>query len=326
MFLIKNINTNPYFNLAAEEYFLDHGEKDILLLWRNDRTVVVGRNQNSIEEINMDYVKNNGVAVVRRLTGGGTVFHDMGNVNYTIIQKFDNSLFSDYEFFTKPVCDFLETLGVNAVLSGRNDLLIDGRKCCGNAQARRNGKIMHHGCILFSADVADLSGCLNPSKLKIESKGVKSVRSCVTNISEHLKEPMGADAFFECLYQYFKENVKGIEEYSLTEKDCCSIESLAKKKYETWDWNYGQSPSYTAQKSCKYEFGIVDVRLMVEDGRIQNLKVYGDFFGIKEISQLEELLRGIPHQREEVQKVLDEIRIGDFICGMDVQRFLELLF
>lgn len=326
MLLIKNTSTNPYFNLAAEEYFLDHVEDEILLLWRNDRTVVVGRNQNAIEEINLDYVKENDISVVRRLTGGGTVFHDIGNINYTIIQKYDSSLFSDYEFFTKPICEFLKTLGVNAVLSGRNDLFIDGKKFCGNAQARRNGKIMHHGCILFSADVADLTGCLKPNPFKIESKGVKSVRSYVTNISEHLKEPMDADTFFNQIYHYFKENISEIKEGSLNENDIYAINSLAKKKYETWDWNFGQSPDYTAKKSCKYEFGVVEVCFSVEDGIIQKMKIYGDFFGTKDISQLEMQCLGVLHEKEALQNVLNNFPIGGCIWGINAKQFLELLF
>ena len=230
IYLVKNTNTNPYFNLAAEEYFLDHFDGDVILLWRNQKAVVVGKNQNTAEEVNQDYVTKNRIDVVRRLTGGGAVFHDLGNINYTVIEKFREGLFHNYEHFTRPVCEYLRTLGVDACLSGRNDLLIDGMKCCGNAQTKRNEKIMHHGCILFAADTADLSGALTPSPLKMESRGVKSVRSCVTNVASHLDSPMDAEAFFHGLYDYFLNHSSEIKEYSLTENDIACIEMLAKKK------------------------------------------------------------------------------------------------
>ncbi|WP_324825322.1 lipoate--protein ligase [Sinanaerobacter sp. ZZT-01] len=326
MYLIKNTNTNPYFNLAAEEYFLEHSEKEVLLLWRNDRTVVVGRNQNTMQEINSDYVKNQGIPVVRRLSGGGAVFHDMGNINYTMIQKDDAGLFSNYDFFTKPICLFLKSLGVDAYLSGRNDLLIEEKKFCGNAQARRNGKIMHHGCLLFSADVGELTACLKPNPLKIESKGVKSVRSHVTNILEHLKKPMNADEFFNQLFQYFKENVSEMKKHVLDEEEICSIKKLAEQKYASWDWNYGESPHYAVKKSCKFDFGIVEVFFSVENGMLNAIKIFGDFFGTKDISELEERCRGVRHKREEFQEALKSLSIEEYIWGMDTKQFLDLFF
>ena len=205
MLLIINDSSDAYYNLAAEEYLIDHFNEDVVMLWRNDNTVVIGKNQNTMEEINKEYVEENSISVVRRLTGGGAVFHDMGNVNYTIIQSYREGLFSNYEYFTEAVRDFLHSLGVRAELSGRNDLMIEGKKFSGNAQCVRNGRMMHHGTLMFSSDVKDISGALTPNAKKFESKGVKSVQSRVTNIASHLPAElasMDTAEFLQRLYAF----------------------------------------------------------------------------------------------------------------------------
>lgn len=326
MYLAKNLSNDPYFNMAAEEYFLDHFDNDLIFLWRNSKTVVVGKNQNTAEEVDADYVKRKGIAVVRRLSGGGAVFHDLGNINYTVIEAFKEDLFSNYAYFTRPVCEYIKTLDVNAELSGRNDLLIDGMKFCGNAQTKRGNKFMHHGCILFTADVADLSGALTPGKLKIESKSVKSVRSRVTNIASHLKEEMDAKEFFDGLYNYFLNSTEGIVEYELTEKDKVSIAKIAKEKYETWEWNYGKSPAFTAGSVKRFDFGIVDLRFTVEKGRLSDIKFYGDFFGIREIAELETALKGLAYDRQSLRSALDGLAVKEYIGGMDQDSLAEMFW
>lgn len=325
MYLIKNSSTDPYFNLAVEEYFLDHIAEEAVLLWRNDKAVIIGKNQNAIEEINQNYVSENDIAVVRRLTGGGAVFHDLGNINFTVIQKANDSLFSNYAYFTKPVCDFLRTLGVDAQLSGRNDLLINGLKFSGNAQTIRNGKVMHHGTLLFSSNVDDISGSLNPDKIKIESKGVKSVKSRITNISSNLESLMSVEVFFEQLHHYFQNNIPNSTRYELTSKDIAAINELVKHKYATWNWNYGNSPQYTWQNRKKFDFGIVDVRLMVKDGQIQEAKIFGDFFGISNIEEIEKRLVGTLHKTDALAHVLKDLTIREYISGMENSHFLDIL-
>ncbi len=324
-YLIQNMKTDPYYNMASEEYFLDRFPEDVILLWRNRRAVVIGQNQNALEEVNVDYVREQDIPVVRRLSGGGAVFHDLGNVNYTVIRSFREGLFSNYEYFTRPVCGYLSTLGVRAELSGRNDLLIDGMKFCGNAQTKRGDKLLHHGCILFSADVADLSGALSPSRLKLESKGVKSVRSRVTNVASHLLKPLSPEEFFNGLYAYFRREGEDLEEYRITSEDEAAISKLAAEKYATWEWNFGRSPRYTAGNAKKFPFGLVDVRLDVSQGLIRRIKIYGDFFGIKEVSELETLLQGKKHREAELSAVLENINPDDYISGMGRKELLELL-
>ncbi|MCL2617239.1 MAG: lipoate--protein ligase, partial [Defluviitaleaceae bacterium] len=226
MRLILNPFQEPAFNLALEEYLLTQTNLELIMLWRNSRSVIIGNNQNTVEEIDADYVREREIAVVRRLSGGGAVFHDLGNINYTIIHKNNNNNFGGYAAFTAPVCAYLKTLGVNAEFSGRNDLVIDGKKFSGSAQAVKNGRIMHHGCILFDADFGDLALSLRPKTEKIESKGIKSVRSRVTNVALHLASPMPPEDFYSGLARYFQNNAEKLEEYELSPKDIAAAKAL----------------------------------------------------------------------------------------------------
>lgn len=325
MYLIKNTSNDPYFNMAAEEYFLDHFKENLICLWRNDNTVVIGRNQNAMEEIDSNYVKEHNVSVVRRLSGGGAVFHDLGNVNYTVIEDYCDNLFSNYSHFTKPVCDYLQTLGVNAVLSGRNDLLIDGMKFCGNAQAKRGNRLMHHGCILFAADVNSVSAALTPGKLKLESKSVKSVRSRITNVSSHLPQSMRSQEFLNGLYSYFLHSSGEIQEYQLTKEDRKAIQELADQKYQTWEWTYGQAPAFNARQIKRYEFGTVEVCFNVKEGLLTELVFYGDFFGIRPTDELADHLQNAPYTRNGLKQRLSSLSIGDYIGGMTEDQLLSLL-
>ena len=317
MLLIINDNNHAYYNLAAEEYLIDNFDEDIVMLWRNDNTVVVGKNQNTIEEVDSRYVEEHDISVVRRLTGGGAVFHDMGTVNNTIIQPYREGLFSNYAYFTEAVRDFLQQLGVSATLSGRNDLMIDGKKFSGNAQCVRKGRMMHHGTLMFRSDVKDISGALTPNRRKTESKGVKSVQSHVTNISSHLPEDkMSVEDFMEQLHRYFLRRFPEAVPYELTKEDKASIQQLSDQKYSTWEWNYGASPAFAVSASRKYDFGLVDVRLDVTRGRIREIRIFGDFFGIRSVSELEELLVGTEYRADAISQALADVALGEYISGM----------
>ena len=333
MLLIINDSKNAYYNQAAEEYLIDSFDEDIVMLWRNDNTVVVGKNQNTIEEIDRRYVRDKGISVVRRLTGGGAVFHDLGNVNYTVIQTYREGLFSNYEYFTEMVRDFLRGLGVDAVLSGRNDLMISGKKFSGNAQCVRNGRMMHHGTLMFSSDVRDISGALTPNKKKTESKAVKSVQSHVTNISSHMPQhekteaesSMDAEQFMLLLYDYYLKNYPDAVPYELTEADKAAIQKLADEKYSTWEWNYGASPAFAVTASRKFAFGLVDVRLNVSRGRIKDIRIFGDYFGIRSISEIEERLRDVEYRRDAIAEVLQSFDLAEYISGMTAEELIELM-
>ena len=324
MLLISHDCTDPAWNLALDEYLLTHFTEEVLSLWRNGPSVIVGRNQNALEEIDQDFVRARGIAVVRRLTGGGAVFHDLGNVNYTLVQPYQEGDFNNYAKFTRPIVDFLAELGVRAELSGRNDLLVEGRKCSGNAQAVRGGRILHHGTLLFSADLSQLAGALRPRDIKIQSKGVKSVSSRVTNLAGHLPEPMRVEAFLDRLRAWFLAR-PGVRPYQLTAEDRAAVDALRAAKYGAWAWNFGASPRYTWARAAKWPFGLVDVRLRVEGGVIQEAVLYGDYFGRRDSGELAAALAGLPHRREAVGEPLRALPLGDYIAGMEPEELLDLL-
>lgn len=325
MYLMRNDSTDPAWNLALEEHVLTGLTGSFVLLWRNARAVIIGRNQNATEEVDWDYAKERGISVNRRISGGGAVFHDLGNVNYTVIKDQGQNDFSNYAEFSGPVLDFLETLGVKAQLSGRNDLTVNGMKISGNAQASKGGRILHHGTLLYNVSVGDLAGVLRPSQAKISSKGIKSVRSRVTNIIDHLPEKLTAEDFMEKLYRHYLAALPQVEEYRLTEADRAAVDRLAAEKYAKWEWNVGRSPDYDMQKSARFDFGTVDVRLTVAEGHIREARIYGDFFGMEEIAGLERVLIGVRHDRDSLAAALTGLDLGRYIHGMEPDGFLSLL-
>jgi len=325
MYLLYNQSTNPAFNLALEEYALTSMSADILILWRNDNAVIVGKNQNAAQEIDRDFLEANGITLVRRLSGGGAVYHDLGNINYTMISNRHGDSFGSYEQFTKPVCDFLTTLGLSAKHEGRNDILLNGMKISGNAQAMKNGRFMHHGTLLYDVNFDALSGALRPSDAKIESKGIKSIRSRVTNICDYLANPMPSEQFLLALYDYFAAHTKNIQPYELSAADICAVSKLADDKYKSWQWNYGLSPRYNYERTAKLDCGIVEIRLDVNCGIIEKAAITGDFFGIRDIIELEILLVGARHDKPDVLAVLSGVDVGQFISGATARDIVDML-
>ncbi|MCL2684331.1 MAG: lipoate--protein ligase, partial [Synergistaceae bacterium] len=314
-----------HFNLALEEHLLTHTDIEVVMLWRNSASVIIGRNQNALEEVNLGYAEERNIPVARRLSGGGAVFHDLGNVNYTIIRDIRRDDFNNYEYFTRPVIGYLETLGVRAELQGRNDLVIGGAKFCGNAQAVKGGRILHHGCILYSADFSNLAGALAPRDIKFTSHGVKSVRKRVTNIADHMDTPVTVENFLDGLNRYFAEHIEGVEPYSLSPEDISAAERLAAEKYSSWEWNFGASPAYNMKRSRRYDFGLIDVLMSVERGEIREARIYGDFFGERDKEELEKLLTGVRHDRESIISALRNAEIGKYIRGMKMTEFVDLV-
>ncbi|MBQ0111387.1 MAG: lipoate--protein ligase family protein, partial [Oscillospiraceae bacterium] len=243
MLFVLNNSFDPAYNLATEEYLLKQKQMPAIMLWQNDRSIIIGKNQNTMAEINYPYVNENGITVCRRLTGGGAVFHDKGNLNYTVISDNTNKL-GDYSYFSQDLTDFLKTLGLDAEMSGRNDVLLCGKKICGNAQTTYKNLVLHHGCILFSADLSSLSNALKVNPAKIADKGIKSVKSRVVNIRSQLKEKMEIDRFRE-LFGDFMIKRHSLVPYELTDDEKNIIKKLKDEKYSTYEWNYGTSPQYS---------------------------------------------------------------------------------
>lgn len=323
MIYINNDNTNPYFNLASEEYLLKNFQDNIFMLWRNASSIIVGKNQNTLSEINYEYVQEKNIPVVRRLSGGGAVFHDLGNINFTFIANSDSESFNNFRKFTQPIIDVLQNIGVNAEFSGRNDLTIDGRKFSGNAQYNYKNRILHHGTLLFSSDMVDLSLALKVKASKFEGKGVKSVSSRVTNISEHLKAPLTIIEFKDLVMKHIMEMYAGEKLLEFNSKDIVTINEMVNSQYKTWDWNFGSSPKYTFTNEKRFAGGSVEFNLNVEKGIIKDIKLFGDFFGKLDVSDVENALIGINHSEKAIREVLSSFDLANYFLNISLDDLIK---
>ncbi|MBZ9686970.1 lipoate--protein ligase [Clostridium estertheticum] len=328
MIYIKNDSNNPYFNLALEEYFLKafKGE-EYFILWQNEPAIIIGRNQNTIEEINKDYVEENNIKVVRRLSGGGAVYHDLGNLNFTFIVKANKANINNFKKFTDSIVDSLEKIGVKAEFTGRNDITIEGKKFSGNSQYYFKDRLLHHGTILFNSDLSVVQNALQVKASKIESKGIKSVRSRVTNVYPYLTEKVSVKEFKEILlHSIFEYKDVPYKEYVLEQNDIDKIQSIADEKYATWDWTYGESPEFNMEKSKRYPFGQLNIKLDIKDGKIKVMGIYGDFFANKDLSRLEEGLLGVNFKEESVREAIQGVELQEYIQGITNEDFIDCMF
>ncbi|MEK5443852.1 MULTISPECIES: lipoate--protein ligase [unclassified Fredinandcohnia] len=319
---------DPQINLAIEEYALKNLDinETYLLFYINAPSIIIGKNQNTIEEINTQYVEDNGIKVVRRLSGGGAVYHDLGNLNFSFITKDDGESFHNYKKFTEPVIEALHKLGVNAQLSGRNDIEVEGRKISGNAQFSTRGRMFSHGTLMFDSEIDHVVSALKVKKDKIESKGIKSVRSRVANISEFLNEKITIEEFRQMLLRYIFNTDGDIPEYVLTEKDWENIHEISKERYQNWDWNYGKSPKFNYQHTHRFPVGSIDVRLEVQKGMIENCKIFGDFFGVGDVEDIEKRLIGTKYEKAELEKALENVDIQHYFGKITKDDFINLIY
>jgi lipoate-protein ligase A len=319
---------DPSINLAAEEYVIRHiaPEEEILLFYINGPSIIIGRNQNTIQEINTDYVEANNIKVVRRLSGGGAVYHDEGNLNFSFIAPHSKDNFHNFKKFTEPVIKVLNNMGVPAELRGRNDIVVNDQKISGNAQYVAGERMVSHGTLLWQADLGRVGEALRVKAAKIESKGIKSIRSRVANITEFIEgEPMSVEAFREHIIESVFEG-KEIKAYQLTASDWEAVEQLADERYRNWDWNYGRSPAFDIQRETRYAGGEIEVYLDVAQGEIKDVKFYGDFFGQRGVDELETLLVGTRYAPESLAKALEKINISDYFVNYSLDELIALLY
>lgn len=327
-YLVNNSN-DPRYNLAFEEYCFKHLDlkEDYVILWINGPAIIIGKNQNTVEEVNSDYVKEKEIKVVRRITGGGAVYHDLGNLNFSIISMSSDSEKIDFKKYNIPIVKSLEKLGINCELSGRNDITLDGKKFSGIAQSVWKKRVLNHGTLLFDTELDVLSNALNVKQDKIESKGVKSVKGRVTNIKPHIKDDIDIYEFRDVLLK----NIFGMEglepeEHKLSSEELNNIQKLFEEKYSTWEWNYGESPKSNYQNYKRFDFGSIDIRFNVVNGLIKDTKIYGDFFGTEDVALLQEKLNGIRYDKVEVLNEIKDEPLEKYFGNITKEEFVELMF
>jgi lipoate-protein ligase A len=327
MLFVDNQNiTDPRLNLAIEEHLLRnvHVVEPILFFYVNEPSVIIGRNQNTLEEIDPDYVEANAIHVVRRLSGGGAVYHDKGNLNFSFVTNGREDI-HNFAKFTEPVIMVLRQCGVAAEMHGQSDIFAGGKKVSGNAQYSAGQRMFSHGTLLYDSDLERMLKSLNPRQLQIESKAVQSVRNFVTNIRELLV----GDLTIEVLKMKLLHGIFGSEEiptYELTVADWQQIETIADARYRLWEWNFGRSPQFNVQKSEQLTVGKVDVRIDVAEGHIQAIKIFGNFTGSRDVAELEQALTGSRYDRQALGDALRDVDITLYFGELQTADFLALLY
>ncbi len=326
MLCIVSPYTNPYFNLASEEYLLKCKSQEVFFLYRNAPSIVVGKHQNTLAEINLPFVQERDIPVARRISGGGTVFHDLGNLNFAFFTNGKEGELVNYRKATSPVIKAMGKMGLTVSMGKRNELLIKGLKISGTASHVYKQRVLHHGTLLFSSEIDDLGEALLTREERFTDRAVKSFRSRVTNIQDHLSHSMEVVEFQNTLYKYIVQSLAGAEEYQFSVEDLEKIRESQDRKFSTWEWNFGYSPRYQFNKSLSFDEGHINLHMNVEKGIIREVKFDGEFLSKKNIHVLEEKLTGAIHDPESLRLRLAGTKVNDFIMGLDNELLLSLLF
>lgn len=324
---IESPSNDPRWNLALEEFVFSRLDrsKEYFMLWQNHNTIVIGKNQNTVAEINSQFVQAHGITVVRRLSGGGAVYHDMGNLNFSFIADAENLNEINFRRFCLPVVKTLQEFGVPAEVNGRNDMVIQGRKFSGNAQYTKHGRVLHHGTLMFHSDLSTVAEALRPSKQKLESKGIASVSSRVCNIAEFLPDTVTLEDFKKALLS----NIMGSDSpkaYTFTAGDLEEIEKLKTNRYSQWDWNYGFSPRYKIVKEQRIEgCGTLQISMDVDKGILRDVQFLGDFFDYGNLDRLTEILRGVSIRQDALKEALKDETVDRYIRGLANDQLIEMI-
>lgn len=327
MIYVPNTNHEAALNLAMEEYLLtSSGIRDsVLFFYINAPSIIIGRHQNTAEEINSDFVRERRIRVVRRCSGGGAVYHDPGNLNYSLITSGAENTSGDFSALLLPILSALRDLGLPAELSGRNDLTLDGAKFSGNAYYHNRYGSVVHGTLLFDSDLEILSKALKPDPEKLLSKGVRSVRSRVCCIKNVLPDIPDTEALKDAIIRHFSASCD-LQTRALTSSDMEKAEALADSRYRNDSWNYGESPAYNIRRTFRLPCGRIDLRADVRNGRISRIRLFGDYFCSGEISDLENALKGITWEQEAVRKALVAAGSERYFPELSPEQFAGIIF
>ena len=322
-------------NLATEQYLMnsDQIKPPFMLFYIEQDCIIVGRNQNTLEEINQQYCEEHGVTVTRRLSGGGAMYQDLGNLCFSFVVPADEIRFGDFKDLVKPVVDALHEMGcTGAEVTGRNDIVVDGKKFSGNAMYTRGGKTFSHGTLMYNVNTDSVAHALRVPKDKIASKGIKSVRSRVTNIMQYLKpeyQDLTTMEFRDELIKhiYHTDTLKAAQEneYHLTTEDNAAIDKIEQQLYKNWDWVYGKSPEFTVKKRHHFTSGTIDARFLIEDGLVKNLKIYGDFFGTANVQDLEAAIKGLRYEPAAIRAALNQFDLNKYFMGIPQADVIDLI-
>lgn len=317
MIFINNKSLNPYYHHALEEYILTETDHELFMLWKNPANVLIGRNQNIYKEVDLNYCEEEDISVIRRLSGGGAIYCDLNCFQFTFVSKEDKS----FEEFARPVIKALESLGIDAEFSGRNDILVNGRKISGNAQYHYQNKILHHGTILYDIDEVNLEKTLSPNPAKFKKRNLDSTRSRVFGLKQVLD--LNVDEFMEYLIHFIRKEFNITEEYILSDEELQRIEEIKKERYESDVWNYGRNPNTDIEYTRVHDIGILEYALSIQKGVLEDVKIHGDFFGEKPVEELENQLIGTLMKPKDIKERVEGIDVKSFIQGLSQEELIE---
>ena len=329
--IVKYLETDsvdPNYNLAFEEHVLLRRHDALyLILWQNDNTIVIGQNQNAEAEIDQNFVQKHGIKVARRMTGGGAVYHDLGNLNYSFIADAGDADRLTIERFTLPIVDALRNLGLNAEASGRNDIVIDGKKVSGTAQRLAGERILHHGTLLFDSDLSIAAGALRVDPEKFRAKHATSVRGRIGNIRDFLRL-QGRDMTLMEFWAYLKEALAGdsLVPDEMDVRELEHVHHVKETKYDTWEWVYGHSPAYDLRNVCWWTGGKLEIQASIQRERIADIRFFGDFLSVMPLTALTEELVGCPYRRKTVRTILERYPIRELFGGITAEEVLSTTF
>jgi lipoate---protein ligase len=324
MLIFFRTSTDPYINIAAEEYFVKHATEDMCMIWVNTKSVIIGKHQNAFAEINYPFVRSENIPVIRRISGGGAVYHDTGNVNFTFIKKTEESNQVNFSRFTSVIVSFMQSLGIEVNVGKRNSLFIRNLKFSGHAEHIFHDRVLHHGTILFNTDLEALQKSLKPGK-EYTGKSMASVRNDVVNIAPLLSESIGIKSFIQKFITWLLMHFPESKSYEISEYEGEAIRLLSETKYKTWNWNFGYSPKYEFQVQIPTITHPVQMLLKVENGHFVEINISDNHMN-KELKDIFTGLTGLMHNEQRIEEFIKKNKHRLELAGANTVKLSEIFF